>query len=342
MSHKLLAVVMLLSAFVSLARAADPPATQPNRFVLTIYNPPEGQQQQYYGSEPQPPAGFAVVREVRPIDLLAGDNLVRFTDVATAIDPTTVTFKSLTAPDTTSVLEQNYEYDLVSGDKLLQKYLDKKVTVHVGHQTANGGTTPTVIDGNLLSFDETSLVLKTESSVEVISRARNHSGQALAAMDADLTVKPTLVWKIHAEQAGTTYPQVTYQTDNIGWRADYTLALNQAESASDVGAWVTIRNESGLVYPDASLKLIAGDVRRISPRTPSRPMTPQEVHSAIRARPRNSRNKPFSEYHLYTLQRTTSLPTTPPSRSNFSLPRWAVPVTKTYAYCGLPEQFRYF
>ena len=180
MKISLLAVALMFATFASLANAADPPTTAPSRFVLTIYNPPEDQSQPYYYDE-HPNAdrtadGFAVVREVRPIDLLAGDNMVRFTDVATGIDPTTVAFKSLTAPDSTAVLEQNYEYDLVSGDKLLQKYLGKAVTVHAGHQGANAAA-PSVIQGDLLSFDENSLVIQTNGSVEVVSAIRGDAGQ---------------------------------------------------------------------------------------------------------------------------------------------------------------------
>jgi hypothetical protein len=343
MPHKSLAVAFVLAAFVSFAHAADPPTTAPSRFVLTIYNPPEDQSQPvYYYNTPAPDpttAGYAVVREVRPIDLLVGDNTVRFTDVATGIDPTTVAFKSLTAPDSTSVLEQNYEYDLVSGDKLLQKYLGKPVTVHVGHQGANAAAAPAVIGGDLLSFDPTSLVIKTADSVEVISRAEV-TQVSLAAMDANLIVKPTLVWKIHAEQAGQHQAQVTYQTGNIGWRADYNLTLNAAESASDVGAWVTIRNQSGLTYPDAKLKLVAGNVRRIS-------NVPRPVAAAGRggrggggAPAPQFQEETFFDYHLYTLQRATSLNNDSTKQIELFPSKTNVPVNKTYVYYGLPTQYR--
>jgi hypothetical protein len=345
MIRKFIAIALLLTAFVSLARAADPPTTAPSRFVLTIYNPPEDQSLQpyYYNSNPnidRTADGFAVVREVRPIDLLLGDNMVRFTDVATAIDPTTVAFKSLTAPDSTAVLEQNYEYDLVSGDKLLQKYLGKAVTVHVGHQGANAAAAPAVIQGDLLSFDPTSLVIQTNGSVEVIARAEV-TQVSLAAMDANLTVKPTLVWKIHAEQAGKHDAQVTYQTDNIGWRADYNLTLNAAESASDVGAWVTIRNQSGLTYPDASLKLVAGNVRRLANR-------PQPRAYALGggggfgggAAVPQFQEQAFFDYHLYTLQRTTSLNNESTKQIELFPTKANVPINKVYVYYGLPNQYR--
>jgi hypothetical protein len=345
MKISLLAVALMFSTFASLARAADPPTTAPSRFVLTIYNPPEDQSQPYYYDE-NPNAdrtadGFAVVREVRPIDLLAGDNMVRFTDVATGIDPTTVAFKSLTAPDSTAVLEQNYEYDLVSGDKLLQKYLGKAVTVHVGHQGANAAA-PSVIQGDLLSFDENSLVIQTNGSVEVVSRSEV-TQVSLAAMDANLTVKPTLVWKIHAEQAGKHQAQVTYQTDNIGWRADYNLTLNAAESASDVGAWVTIRNQSGLTYPDANLKLVAGNVRRISGPPADdllRQMKLRRADELADAVAPQFQEQAFFDYHLYTLQRTTSLANNSTKQIELFPSKTAVPVNKTYVYYGLPDQFR--
>ena len=118
--------------------------------------------------------------------------------------------------------------------------------------------------------------------------------------------KPTLVWKISTTRAGKHDAQVTYQTDGLTWRADYSLVVNEKDTAADVSAWVTLLNESGASYPDAKLKLVAGDVQRIKP--PEQVYQRQMLQSAGRAdKDGGFVEKSFFEYHLYTLGRTTSL-----------------------------------
>ena len=133
---------------------------------------------------------------------------------------------------------------------------------------------------------------------------------------------------------------MTYQTDNIGWRADYNLTLNAAESASDVGAWVTIRNQSGLVYPDANLKLVAGNVRRLSGRRAPQREFFAATKAASDAVAPQFQEQAFFDYHLYTLQRTTSLANNSTKQIELFPSKTAVPVSKTYVYYGLPDQFR--
>src|SRR5205085_5539629 len=131
---------------------ADPATFDPHAFA---------QQQEANRYNPQfKLPGYGVVREVRKIELSAGQNTVKFTDVASGIDPTTVAFKSLTAPDSTAVLEQNYEYDLVSPDKLLEKYLGKNVIINRKQDPLPGDRTrmPETIEAKLLAFTPDQLV----------------------------------------------------------------------------------------------------------------------------------------------------------------------------------------
>ncbi len=266
----------IVAAFVFGAVSAVAGADAPQSgFSLTIYStadpasfdPQDYARQQaqnayYFLQNPLP--GFGVVRENRNIHLEAGDNTLRFTDVAQQIDPTTVSFQALTSPGSASVLEQNYEYDLVSADKILGKYLGQGVSIMRRNPT--GAET---IQGDLLSFDDSNLVIQQASGdVQVIPRGNDLMGIQLAKSDTGLITKPTLVWRIHSDKAQDQLAQVTYQTSSLTWRADYNLTLDAAEDAADLGAWVTIMNESGASYPDARLKLVAGDVQRIQPPRP--------------------------------------------------------------------------
>src|SRR5687767_15015404 len=154
--------LLTFAATASLAFAQD--------FSLTVYStadpatfdPQQLAQQRlmqgYYGRHQIQLPGYGVVREIRPIELQNGENTIRFTDVASGIDPTTVSFRSSTAPDSTSVLEQNYEYDVLSADKLLEKYLDKNVIIM---RRLAQDEPPQPVQGKLLAIDQSSIILQT-------------------------------------------------------------------------------------------------------------------------------------------------------------------------------------
>jgi hypothetical protein len=344
-----LALALAVSITVpSFSFAQDAAAPDPNAagFALTIYStadpatfdPQELARQRlmnpYAQWQIQLP-GYGVVREVRKVDIKAGDNIVRFTDVASGIDPTTVTFESLTDPAGTSVLEQNYEYDVVSGTKLLEKYLGKDVVV-VTRGSGNAGTE--THEGSLLSSDPSSIVLKTKDGVRVVNR--NDVTTVALADAANLITKPTLVWNLSSEKAGAHDAKVTYQTDGLTWRADYSVVMNKDDSAADVGAWVSILNESGASYPNAKLKLVAGDVQRVKAQQQVHLMeTGRFAAKAVRDE-FGFQEKSFFEYHLYTLGRTTSLGDNSTKQIELFPTRQNVPAKKTYVYYGLPEQFR--
>jgi hypothetical protein len=340
----LLAAVAIIS-ISPIVNADSPPAPQPG-FALTIYSnadpatfdPQEFVHQQslnQYYAQQNPLPGYGVVRENRQIDLDKGENTVRFTDVATGIDPTTVSFESLTAPNAAAVLEQNYEYDLVSGDKLLGKYIGKEVKVM--RRGVNNAPSETVT-GNLLSFDASSLVLQNaEGKVQILTRGPEIEGIELASSDATLITKPTLVWKIRSTQAGQHLARVTYQTDSLTWRADYNVTVNPNDNAADIGAWVTILNQSGAAYPDARLKLVAGDVQRIKPPPQQIFMRNTSLSGALDEMSPGFSEKSFFEYHLYTLGRTTTLGNNSTKQIELFAPKLGVPVDKTYVYYGTPN-----
>ncbi len=232
-----LAVILCASCF-----AAESPGVG-----LTIYND-----------------NFAVVREARKMKFDKGQNTVRFTDVASAIDPTSVKFTCLSSPGAVSVLEQNYEYDLVNTDSLLKRYIDKDVRVVV---QGSGSEARKVIEGKLSAAVGQDLIVQSGNGIEVIGRGSVEE-IALKELPEDLVTRPTLVWLTDSQKAGEQLCEVTYTTEAIGWKADYTVILNADDTALDFSGWVTINNNSGAGYKDATLKLIAGDVRRIQPPMP--------------------------------------------------------------------------
>jgi len=298
---------MLLVSVGPLALAAGAPADET---AVTIYSSqqPGAISANFYRPVPGagvPPAssvpGYAMVRQDRNVTLPAGRSTQRFSDVAALIDPTTVTFTVPAAPDI-HVLEQNFQFDLVSTSKLLLRYLDRPITVerHLGDQTAT-------ITGTLLSaFD--GLVLR--GSDGTIHSLRDYSAVRFPDLPGGLMTQPTLVWDVFAPSAGSQRARVTYQTGGMTWWADYNLIFNEGRNPNvgdvDLAAWVSIINQSGANFTDARLKLIAGDVNRARPAAKTRELA--TLAARAEADGAGFEEKAFDEFHLYTLGRRTTLP----------------------------------
>jgi hypothetical protein len=269
---------------------------------------------------------FAVVREARKMQFEKGQNTVRFTDVASAIDPTSVKFECLSSPGAVSVLEQNYEYDLVNAESLLKRYIDKQVMVAL---KGSGSESRKFVEGTLLAAVGPDLIVKGVNGIEVIGRDSVEE-IALKELPDDLVTRPTLVWLTDAQKGGEQLCEVTYTTGAISWNADYTAVLNADDTALDFSGWVTIDNRSGAAYKDATLKLIAGDVRRI-----------QQAEDKTRvyemAMPRSAgvpafEEKAFMEYHMYTLGRKSTINNNQVKQIEFVEPAAGVKANKIYVY----------
>jgi hypothetical protein len=285
-----------------------------------------------YGGRGQPIPGYAVVRHERELALSRGRNTVRFIDVAALIDPTTVAFESLTDPKGTSVVEQNFQFDLISNEKLLQKYLDRAVTVDQVR-----GNSVESFSGTLLSTSGGLVLKRDDGSVQILP---NNAGIRLPDLPGGLITRPTLVWDVAANRAGTHKTRVSYQTTGITWWADYNVAYSDGANANscklDVGAWVSIINQSGASYPDAKLKLIAGDVQRATPPGRVQPAAMARGAMAMEDKAAGFEEKAFFEYHLYTLGRTTTLPDNSTKQIELFPAARGVPCEKTLVYYGSP------
>ena len=283
------------------------------------------------GGRGQAIPGYALVRQQRDLSLNRGRNSVRFSDVAAFIDPTTVMFESLTDPAGTSVVEQNFQFDLVNQEKLLQKYIDQ--TVKVDQVRGNGVES---FSGTLLSTSGGMILKRDDGSVQLLP---NNAGVTLPSLPGGLITRPTLVWDINAQRAGNHRTRVSYQTTGITWWTDYNLTYAEGGNANtcklDVGAWVSIVNQSGASYADAKLKLIAGDVQRARPAGRAYPAPALNGVMARDEKAAGFEEKAFFEYHLYTLGRTTTLPDNSTKQIELFPAARNVPCEKTLVYYGL-------
>jgi hypothetical protein len=240
---------------------------------------------------------FGLVREVRRLELADGRVELEYGDVSAHIQPETVALKALDDPDALSVLEQNYRYDLLTPDKLLEKFVGKQVKVYRWNDKL-GRDEEQVAE--VLSV-ESGTVLKIGDEITA-----GYPGRiSFPEVPPNLMAKPTLVWLLASTEARQRV-EVTYLTQNLGWRADYVLVVDKADAVGDLHGWVTLNNDTGTTYDDAELKLVAGDVQKIQP--------PQDYgydYGPGGAAPAPAepqfREEGLFEYHLYTLQRPTTL-----------------------------------
>lgn len=263
--------------------------------------------------------GLALVKERRDIELESGENRVEYTDIASGIIPASVMVEDPENGEV-AVLEQNYEYDLLSSSSLLEKYLGREITV-VG---ANGET----YTGRLLSYEEGGVVLETETGEAVVLREISKVELQNAS---ELSTKPTIVWQIYSPVSGTRELLTSYLTEDISWEANYVLKSNEDDTQADIRGWVNIDNRAGVNYENASLKLVSGEINRVSPPVQPLPADRAEETAAEGQAAPSFNEEAFSEYHLYTLQKPATLKNNQEKQiSLFSVD--SVPVKKELIY----------
>ena len=241
--------------------------------------------------------GYGIVRHDRQYDIDKGVNPLRVTDVAALIDPTTVTFRSLGKPDT-RVLEQSFQFDLVSQQKLLQKYLGQRITVEQLR-----GEQLDLLEGTLLGIGDGLTLQMDDGTVRAV---RSYSNIQFSQLPGGLNTRPTLEWLLDSPSGGKQNTRIAYETQGMTWWADYNIVLDESRGCNmALSSWVSIINQSGASYHDAKLKLIAGDVNRATIPQPRRDVV---YKMAAAAESDGFEEKAFFEYHLYSLGRNTDLP----------------------------------
>ncbi|MBF0486145.1 MAG: DUF4139 domain-containing protein [Candidatus Omnitrophica bacterium] len=271
-------------------------------------------------------SNMGLVKDVRKLSLPKGEGELRFMDVASGIIPESVHVRSLNAPDKLSVLEQNYEYDLISREKLLDKYVGEKV--------------------KLLNFNEYQGKQETVEATLV----SNNNGQiyeigneiylgypgygVLPKLPENLIAKPTLTWLFKNEFPDGQDVEVSYLTNGVTWRADYVLAIDKDDKLGDLSGWVTLDNQSGTTYKDAGLKLVAGKVNVIEHAPMGRAMRfNAELSVAKSADAAQFAEQAFFEYHLYDLNRKTTVKDKEKKQVSL-LEATGVPLTKEFRVFG--------
>ncbi len=240
---------------------------------------------------------FGLVREVRDLDLGTGRVSLEYRDVSAHIQPETVHIRSLGSPAALNILEQNYRYDLLSPAKLLDKYVGKKVKLYRWNEKTGRDE---VTDAEILSVQGGQPVVRIGGEVTY-----GYPGRfAFPKVPDNLISKPTLVWLLGSSQPHQKV-EVTYLTRNLSWSADYVLVINKDDTRGDLNGWVTLSNTSGTDYDNAKLKLVAGDVQRVGDVT--KVLSRADDMDAEAPRRQQFKEEGFFEYHLYTLDRPTTL-----------------------------------
>ena len=288
--HLVLCTTIILTT-VALCAAVENTPQQPHAMVttqadqtgvaLTVYN-----------------VNLGLVKDRRSINLAKGRGELRFMDVASQIIPASVHIESLADPESLQVLEQNYEYDLLNSQKLMDKYVGKEVKLYQKNPYTERED---LVTATLLA-NNNGPIYRIGNEITF-----NHPGRViLPGLPESLIAQPTLVWLLENSLAKPQTVEASYLTNGITWRADYVMTLNENDSKSDLTGWVTIDNKSGAAYQNATLKLVAGDVNQV-----------REEHFLVGGRSKamlaeaapapQFKEEGFFEYHIYTLQRPSTI-----------------------------------
>jgi len=286
--HLVISAAIVLSTAATCSATGNAPlptmaTTQSDQtgVALTVYN-----------------VNLGLVKDRRNINLSKGRGELRFMDVAAQIIPASVHIKSLADPESLMVLEQNYEYDLMNPQKLMDKYVGKEVKLYQKNPYTEHEE---LVTATLLANND-GPIYRIGNEITF-----NHPGRViLPGLPESLIAQPTLVWLLENSLNKPQTVEASYLTNGITWRADYVMTLNENDSKSDLSGWVTIDNKSGAAYRDATLKLVAGDVNRVRE---------QQYDGVVRGKAMLAESAPapqfkeegFFEYHIYTLQRPSTI-----------------------------------
>ena len=311
-----LLIVAIAGSFA--ARAANAPALAKNSAAglddqesvdVTVYN-----------------SDIGLIKDIRQLTLPSGLTELRFGEVAAKIMPQTVHIKSLTHPNQLHVLEQNYEYDLLTPRKLLDKFVGKEIMV-----LKDGIEVPVTI----LSTNE-GLVYKLGNRI-LTGQPQN---LIFPSIPANLISQPTLLWSLENRTVSAQKVEASYLTRGLNWKADYVAVLDSKDKNLDLSGWVTLDNQSGATYQNARLKLVAGDLNRVVEECKARNATAgrMELASKVAAAAAPFAEQSFFEYHLYSLQRPTTIKNQQTKQVSL-LSADRIPVSKRYIFTGSPQYF---
>jgi hypothetical protein len=274
----------LAAALPAYAAVEERPSTLSDQqsIAVTIYN-----------------ENLALVKDVRRVTLEPGANRLALREVSGRMRPETAALRSISHPGTLSLIEQNFDFDLLTPAKLLEKYVGRNVRIVRTHPTTGAETL------------ETATVLAANSGVVLKIGDRIETGLAgrivYDGVPPNLRDRPTLVTELLSQRAGAQTVELSYLSGGLAWKADYVAELNAADNALDLNGWVTLTNTSGTAYPNARLQLVAGDLNRVREemRLAAAPAARERMaKSEVMA---DMKQESLFEYHLYTLGRPTTI-----------------------------------
>jgi hypothetical protein len=253
-------------------------------------------------------------------------------DIAATVNPATVHFRSLTEPGRVSVLEQNYEYDLLEPEKLLRKYVGREVTLV---RTRMDGSTSRDEDvkARLISYNNAPV---WEIGGEIVT-GMPATHIRFPELPGNLFSHPTLIWTLDNTGGTRHRVEASYLARSLSWIADYVLTVARDEKTADVDGWVTVTNNSGTSFKHAQLQLVAGDLNRVKNEL-HRALADQVVVTAQAPRAPMAQES-FSDYHLYTLARKTTINNAETKQVSM-LGASAFPVQKRYVVDGNYAYYR--
>jgi hypothetical protein len=273
---------------------------------------------------------LALIKDARKVVLDEGANRLALRDVSAQMRPETAQLRSLSNPGSFDLLEQNFDFDLLTPAKLLEKYVGRAVRVMRVHPTTGAETAE---PAQVLAANG-GVVLKIGDRVETGLPGRI----VFDGVPPNLRDRPTLVTELQSRRAGVQTLDLSYLTGGLSWQADYVAELNADDSALDLNGWVTLTNRSGAAYPRAKLQLVAGDVNRV--RDEMRlARADGGVAKEVMAAAKPMAQESLFEYHLYTLGRPTTLADNQ-TKQVALLNAAAVPVTKELLINGSDYYYR--
>ncbi len=271
--------VMMTAAGIAAGGVTDATGEDQTDVAVTVYN-----------------NGLGFVKDTRQLELPVGDVTLAFKDVAELIKPETVSLRSLTDEGSMAVLEQNYEYDLMSPSKLMEKYVGKRVQLI----SLSDDHRFTSVEAELLSVNQ-GPIYRVGDDIYL-----GHPGQVvLPKVPEELYATPTLIWLLNNNVAGQTV-ELSYLTEGFRWKADYVLTLERDDRSMDLTGWVTMDNRSGATYENAQLKLVAGEVHR-APDAAGAGLGAFMADDAAMMRAAPPIQEAFGDFHLYTMPRPTTI-----------------------------------
>ncbi len=307
----LAACIMLSGALAAMAETSDIDDQQ--SVELTVYN-----------------TNLGLVKDRRTVRMGLGEGELRFMGVATGIIPQSVYIKSLNAPDRLSVLEQNYEFDLLSPQKLLEKYVGREIKIVTYNEYKDREY---LVNAKVLSANN-GVVLQVGDEITFGYNGR----MVFPEVPENLIAKPTLVWLLDNDLKNETHDvEASYLTTGISWQADYVLTLDAEDKQGDITGWVTVTNQSGAGYKNAKLKLVAGDVGRVD--KPEILFEGNAVGLMKRVDTQQFQEQEFFEYHIYTLERPATVKENQTKQIQL-LSADGIKIKKEYIYHGAEYYYR--